>query len=304
MNWQTTILPVRWMNNASFGSTSALIAAMQWLVAAKQAGVNVRVVNDSDSFVGTAKSEALSKEIETLGANNILFVASAGNTGTNNDEANVQRYPCSYDRSNEICATASNNKDRLPSWAGYGAHTVQLAAPGVSIYSTLRGNSYGYLTGGSMAAPQVAGAAALILSVSPSLSATQLRADILENVDKLPSLEGKVVTGGRLDVCKALPGCSLRPHNISPPTITGTARLGQILTEQHGTWTNGPTGFTYQWLRCDGQGNGCAPISGARNQSYKLVAGDVGHALRVQESASNGAGSSAPASSAPTSSVS
>src|SRR4029077_435361 len=105
MNWQTTILPVRWMNNASAGATSSLIEALQWLVSAKQAGVNVRVVNDSDTFFGTAKSEALSKEIETLGANNILFVTSAGNTGNNNDEETVQRYPCSYDRSNEICVT-------------------------------------------------------------------------------------------------------------------------------------------------------------------------------------------------------
>src|SRR5205807_8910303 len=105
---------------------------------AKQAGVNVRVVNDSDTFVGTAKSEALSNEIETLGANNILFATAAGNTGTNNDEESVQRYPCSYDRPTELCVTATNNNDELPGWAGYGAHTVQLAAPGVSIYSTLR----------------------------------------------------------------------------------------------------------------------------------------------------------------------
>ena len=147
------------------GETSALIEAMQWLVAAKQEGVNVRVVNDSDSFFGTAKSEALENEIEVLGANNILFVASAGNTGNDNDDVAVQRYPCSYDRPNEICATSSNNKDELPSWANYGPHTVDLAAPGVSIYSTLREGKYGYLSGGSMAAAQVSGAAALILSV-------------------------------------------------------------------------------------------------------------------------------------------
>jgi subtilisin family serine protease len=208
MNWQTSILPVKWLSSQAMGSTSGLISALQWLVAAKQAGVNLRVVNDSATFVGTARSQALSEEIDTLGANNILFVTAAGNSGNNNDEEAVRRYPCGYDRPSEICVTVTNNNDQLPSWANYGPHTVNLAAPGVSIFSTLRNGSYGYLSGGSMASPQVAGAAALILSAKPSLSTTELRADILENVDKLPTLEGKVTTGGRLDVCKAMPGCS------------------------------------------------------------------------------------------------
>jgi len=215
MNWQSTILPVKWMQNAEIGETSALIEALQWLVAAMQEGVNVRVVNDSDSFYGTAKSEALEEEIQVLGANNMLFVASAGNTGNDNDEVAVQRYPCSYDLPNEICATATNNRDELPNWANYGAHTVDLAAPGVSIYSTLREGGYGYLSGGSMAAAQVSGAAALVLSVNPSLSATALKADILENVDRLPSLEGKVITGGRLDVYRAI---TALPSQYAPPS--------------------------------------------------------------------------------------
>jgi len=207
MNWQTTILPVKWLETASSGETGKLIEALQWLVAAKQAGVNVRVINDSPTFTG-GPSPALKQEIEVLGENNILFVTAAGNSGNNNDEAAVRRYPCGYDLPNEICVTASDDNDQLPSWANYGLHTVDLAAPGVSIYSTLRGpEEYGYLSGGSMAAPQVAGAAALILSVDPNLSATELKADILNNVDRLPSLAGKVTTGGRLDVCKALPGC-------------------------------------------------------------------------------------------------
>jgi subtilisin family serine protease len=216
INWQTTILPVKWLQNASQASeTSALIEALQWLVAAKQAGVNVRVVNDSDTFFGTTYSGALEQEIEVLGANNILFVTAAGNTGNDNDEVAVQRYPCSYDLPNEICVTASNDNDELPIWANYGPHTVNLAAPGVSIYSTLREGSYGspsegeygYLSGGSMASPQVAGAAALILSAEPTLSATELKTDILDNVEPVPSLSGKLITGGELNICKALPGC-------------------------------------------------------------------------------------------------
>ena len=219
MNWQTTILPVKWLDSNASGSTSGLIAALQWFVAAKQAGVNIRVVNDSATFFGTAFSQALSEEIDVLGANNILFVTAAGNTGDNNDELAVRRYPCGYDRPTEICVAATDHNDQLPSWANYGPHTVDLAAPGTSVYSTLRNGTYGYLSGGSMASPQVAGAAALILSVSSALTTTEVKSDILTNVDPLPSLAGKVITGGRLDVCKALPGCT--PEAMFGKTTVG-----------------------------------------------------------------------------------
>jgi subtilisin family serine protease len=219
MNWQTTLLPVKWLNSSAFGETSGLIEAMQWLVAAKQAGVNIRVVNDSATFKGTAYSQALSDEIDTLGANNILFVTAAGNTGENNDEEKARRYPCGYDRPTEICVTATDNNDKLPGWANYGPHTVDLAAPGVSIYSTLREGKYGYLSGGSMAAAQVSGAAALILSAQPSLSATELKSDILGEVDPLPSLTGKVISGGRLDVGDALTA-------VAPPIGGGSPAAG------------------------------------------------------------------------------
>src|SRR5207244_5543762 len=130
VNWTTSILPVKFLDSKGSGSTSRLIAALEWLIQAKQAGVNVRVVNDSATFVGTAYSQALSDEIDKLGANDILFVTAAGNTGDNNDDPSLRRYPCGYDRPNEICVAASDQKDRLPSWANYGPNTVDLAAPG------------------------------------------------------------------------------------------------------------------------------------------------------------------------------
>lgn len=223
MNWETTILPVKWLDSDAYGTTAQLISALDWLVKAKQAGVNIRVVNDSSTFVGTAYSQALSDEIDLLGSNDILFVTSAGNTGQNDDNRSFRRYPCGYDRPTEICATASDLNDRIPSWANHGRTTVDLAAPGASIYSTLPHGRYGYLSGGSMAAAQVAGAAALILSAR-DMSATALKADILNHVDRIPAMTGLVRTGGRLDVCKAIRGCR-------QPALTTTAQVlsGQTL---------------------------------------------------------------------------
>jgi hypothetical protein len=93
------------------------------------------------------------------------------------------------------------------------------------------------------------------------------------------------------------------PVNAAPPTINGTAQQGKTLTEVHGTWTNEPTSYVYQWLQCESSGNGCLPILGASAQTYAPVAGDVGHAIRVQETASNAGGSGIAASSAPTADV-
>jgi hypothetical protein len=93
------------------------------------------------------------------------------------------------------------------------------------------------------------------------------------------------------------------PANISPPTIAGTPQQGKPLTEQHGSWTNEPTSYGYQWLQCDSLGTSCLAIAGATAQTYTPVAGDVGHRLEVQEIATNAGGPSAAATSSATAEV-
>jgi subtilisin family serine protease len=227
INWQSTILPVKWLQTAnSANETEHLVEALEWLVKAQEAGVNVRVVNDSPVFPNSGPSPELEHEIKVLGEHQILFVTAAGNTGEDDDD--VLRYPCKYRLANEICVTASNNEDKLPSWANTGKESVDLAAPGASIYSTIRpgqgedAGEYRYLSGGSMAAAEVSGAAALILSAEPWLSVGQLKAAILDNVDPLPALAGKVATGGRLDIAKALPALVSEVSPDSGPAGGGT----------------------------------------------------------------------------------
>jgi len=306
MNWSTTILPVRWVSDDNAANTTSnLISGLDWLLKARQAGVNVRVVNDSTVFIGTSYSQALSDEIDALGANNILFVTAAGNSGQNNDDPRYVRYPCAYDRPTEICVTATDQNDHLPSYANYGPTTVDMGAPGSNIYSTLRNGAYGYISGSSMASAQVSGAAALILS-RQDFSATGLKADILNNVRPLASLSGLVRTGGILDTCAAMAVCSGSPPppavpvNTASPVISGTAQAGQTLTASTGKWSNSPTGYAYTWSRCDSGGAKCSAVSGATSSRYQVQSVDVGSTLRAAVTASNAAGSSAPASSSPT----
>ena len=93
------------------------------------------------------------------------------------------------------------------------------------------------------------------------------------------------------------------PVNTAIPTISGTAKEGQLLTETNGTWTNSPTGLAYQWQDCDSGGANCVAIAGATASTYTLQYSDAGHRVRVVETASNDAGSGTPATSDPTATV-
>ena len=297
VNWQTTLLPVKFLNDNGNSSTmSSLVTALQKIVALKQAGLNVRVVNVSPTFPGIGYSQALSDAIAALGQNDILFVTAAGNTAQDNDT--TPRYPCDYGQPNELCVAMTNSNDQLDPSSNWGPGTVDLAAPGSHIYSTLRTDkgSYGTITGTSMAAAEVSGAAALILAANPTMSVADLKATILDNVRPIPALAGKVRTGGILDVCSALPGCEL-PVNTAAPTISGTAQAGQQLTASTGSWRHVPTSYSYLWTRCDQNGASCAS-TGIATSTYALGSGDVGHTLRVAVTASNQAGSSSATSAA------
>lgn len=223
VNWSTTILPVKTVSSSGVGATSDLITGLDWIVRAKQAGVDVRVVNDSQTWRGTAYSQALVDEIDALGRNGILFVSAGGNTSDDNDDPALRRYPCGYDRSNSICAAATTQTDGLASYANRGSTTVDLGAPGDNVYSTLRGGGYGVISGSSMAAAEVSGSAALALAARPTLDVLDLKAALLEGADADPALAGLVRTGARLDTCAAVGGC--QPAGTGS-TTAGTTTIG------------------------------------------------------------------------------
>ncbi len=80
------------------------------------------------------------------------------------------------------------------------------------------------------------------------------------------------------------------PFNTAPPTISGTPAVGQTLTVATGPWVGGPTGFTYQWQRCDSAGANCSPVPGATSPTYSVTSADVGSTLRAAVTGTNAQG--------------
>lgn len=199
------LLPVK-IGDAEGRSTDADIIAGIGFAASQGA----RVINMS--FGGGGSSDVMKKTIQN--ASNTLVVTSAGNNGTDNDAE--PHYPSSYGLPNMVAVAATDNRDSLAPFSNYGAKSVDIAAPGFAIMSTIPvipteemqalglSNSYASLDGTSMATPHVTGAAALLLSYEPNLTTSQLRTKLLASVDKLPNLNSTISTGGRLNLFNLL----------------------------------------------------------------------------------------------------
>jgi subtilisin family serine protease len=206
VNWTSSIMALKFLNAGGMGSDSDAVRAVNYATMMKTTyGVNVELTNNS--WGGGGFVQDLYNAINASGNAGMLFVAAAGNGGSdgigdNNDVTPF--YPASYDLDNIISVAATDARDTRASFSNYGATSVDLAAPGVTIYSTLRSGGYGYLSGTSMATPYVSGVAALGWSTAPTATAAQVRSAIFAGVDPIPSLSGVVATGGRLNARNTL----------------------------------------------------------------------------------------------------
>jgi subtilisin family serine protease len=222
INWSVKIMAIRCLGgdfadpNSERGLWSDILAAWDYVITMKRRGVNVRVTNHS--YGEAVYSSAVEDVVRLASTEGILTVCATGNSALDQDL--FLDAPSGFSVSSVISVGASTEADVLWSSSDYGASTVDIVAPGVNLFSTWKDGTYrGGLSGNSGAAPQVAGAAALLLSVNPNLTVNELKAAIFGSVDQSAALRGKVVTNGRLNVARALEYLT----NANPPAIVITA---------------------------------------------------------------------------------
>ena len=195
VNWNASLMALRFLDDNGNGSTYGALQALEY---ATMMGAQIT----NNSWGGGGFDPAMYNVIAAAGDAGSLFVAAAGNS-TNDNDASLS-YPASYDLENIISVAATNRNDSLSWFSNYGATTVDLGAPGSSIYSTVPGGGYASFDGTSMASPHVAGVAALVLSQDPTLSPVDLKQIILDSVDPVSTLSGVTLTGGRLNALNAI----------------------------------------------------------------------------------------------------
>ena len=199
--WECSLAGVQFLGGNGSGSLDGAVAAIEYCTAN-----DIKISNNS--WGGGGFSSSLYEAIDNSGNQiNHVFVAAAGNSGTNGAS-----YPAAYDLDNIIAVAATDCNDNLAGFSQYSATEVDVAAVGVDVYSSTPGNNYEYYSGTSMATPHVAGAVGLIYSVmGDDVTAAEIKALIMDHVRPVSGLNGTCVTGGVIDVEASLANTFLGP---------------------------------------------------------------------------------------------
>lgn len=190
-----SLVGCKFLTGTGSGSTDAAIKCIDY-------GIKVGVDVMSNSWGGGGASQALKEAIERARDANILFVAAAGNSGTDNDSA--PHYPSNYDVENVISVASYDKQNNLSSFSCYGKTTVHIAAPGSDIMSTVPNNGYKSYSGTSMATPHASGVLGLLLSHESFTDFKTIKEKLMKTSVPVDSFKNKLISGGRIDAYNLL----------------------------------------------------------------------------------------------------
>jgi len=292
LNWSVKIMALKIFFNASISYTANAIEAFEYVTMMKNRGVNVRATSNSWRFVG---GQSLKDAIDVAGEAGIANVFASGNNdhcefvctesgcqeicrGADLDVEPV--YPTAWDSPSIIAVAASDQNDNLTHFSGYGHRSVDLAAPGLLIWTTgMTDGTYSAPSGTSMSTPFVAGAVGLLAAHDSSLSVASMKATLINTVDVLPPFINKTVSGGRLNVARALQQPTVCAYALSQTSQTFSANAGtgriNVTTPSNCEWA-ATTGSSFITIDAGvGNGSGAVEYSIAANNTGSQRSGTI-----------------------------
>lgn len=195
--WKVKIMPLKFIDSTGSGSTSDAIECIDYAISHGANLINASWGNIGQSFF-------LERAVRRARNAGVVFVTAAGNNGDDIEE--VPNFPASYTFDNILSVCATTERDDLVSFSNYGSVSVDLGAPGAAIYSTFYRNDSDYevMSGSSMSVGFVAGSVALLMAKYPDRAYQDWIRAVTQTADPLSALEGRTVTGGRLNLNSAL----------------------------------------------------------------------------------------------------
>ena len=213
------IASIKIFNSSGKSTLSYIIEGINY---AKKNDINIINCSFGGAGWGSTSVSIVKSAIEAVP--DIFFVIAAGNIATStpqpdNDQTAVYPSQLTKDLDNVISVANTTSSDELSSTSHYGATSVDIAAPGTGIYSTIPTSSYGTMSGTSMATPMVASAVAVMRAVNPNISAKEIKETLCSSSDKLSALTGKVISGGRLNAYNAVKAIMPTATPKATPTV-------------------------------------------------------------------------------------
>ncbi len=228
VNWHGKLMALKFLDNTGSGFLADAVAALDYSV---RMGAKI----SNNSWAGGGYEALMARAIANARTAGHIFVAAAGNESANNNITTT--YPANYNYDNVVSVAAVDHNDNLAYFSNYGSTSVDIAAPGVNIYSTLPNNRYGTYSGTSMAAPHVTGALSLLWDSEPNLTYRQVINRLYTGADHLPSLNNRVVASRRLNI-----NGMIAQAPTTPPIIVDAAPIVSTVTFYQGA--AGLTGAT------------------------------------------------------------